>query len=338
MPIRSNNSRSKELDVVKFVFSNEISNLKKFLYENQNSGEYQSNGIYFKYGKIERLLLDLDWEHIPESFPLDNIKEIYHLDGISKSEKLLLEIKFKLSEGILTSKSKADLLILTANGIEIITYKDSSVAAKLGQVSSLINYANISIRGGLFGNIPIVNIPVISHLQTGLSHDQFIKLQQRDKDLAFFKQNFPHDWDLFVRASMQESIDQLKILGHALTINKEVFLEFISKTLFGQNEIPSCFKIIFGDVMISSEMVAKFFKTGDYKIICKEYNTPRKFSLIVSLEINSIEYGITKIEPAFDGARVNVSQTKGIIYYFQQFPNKGLHVWQLLKDIPKYIV
>ena len=213
------------------------------------------------------ILRDLNGNNITLPKNYDNILEIYHLDGISKSEKLLLEIKFQLSEGILTSKRKADLLILTANGIEIITYKDSSVAAKLGQVSSLINYANISIRGGLFGNIPLVNIPVVSHLQTGLSHDQFIKLQQRDKDLAFFKQNFPHDWDLFVRASMQESIDQLKILGRALTINKEVFLEFISKTLFGQNEIPSCFKIIFGDVMISSEMVAKFFKTGVYKII-----------------------------------------------------------------------
>lgn len=338
MPIRSNTSRSKELDVVKFAFRNDIPKLKKFLLENKNSGVYQSDGIYFKYGNIERLLTDFDWGYIPKYFPLDDIKEIYHLDGLSKNEKISLEIKFNLTKGILTSKSKADLLLLTENGVEIITFKDSTVAAKLGQVSSSINYANFTIRGGLFGNIPIVNVQVLSHYQTGLSKDQFLKLQQRDKDLAYFKNNFPEDWKVFVLDSLKDSVDQLKNLGQALISNKEVFLEFISKTLFGQSEIPSCFKIIFGDVMISSELIGKFFKSEGYKIICEEYNTSNKFSLIVSLEINSIKYGITKIEPAFDGARVNVSQTKGIIYYFQQFPSKELHIWQLLKDIPKYIV
>ena len=50
-----------------------------------------------------------------------------------------------------------------------------------------------------------------------------------------------------------------------------------------------------------------------------------KKSLLVSIKIKNQIYGLTKIEPSFDGWRDVVSQTKGIIFYFQEYSeNKKL--------------
>lgn len=45
------------------------------------------------------------------------------------------------------------------------------------------------------------------------------------------------------------------------------------------------------------------------------------------------EYVACKIQPALDGGEENVSQTKGIIYYFQEGRQLGLPtVWDLIEN------
>ena len=60
-----------------------------------------------------------------------------------------------------------------------------------------------------------------------------------------------------------------------------------------------------------------------------------KYSLVVNATLDDgAEYVICKIEPGFDGGENHVSQTKGIIYYFQE--GRSLHmptVWELISRL-----
>jgi hypothetical protein len=62
-----------------------------------------------------------------------------------------------------------------------------------------------------------------------------------------------------------------------------------------------------------------------------------KPSWFVRALVSNRRYLVTKIEPSFDGARPNVSQTKGVIYYFQEgsrYKGPGERsVWNLLADL-----
>lgn len=333
MPARKNVSRSKELDIVKFVFKSDIPKLKSYLESNPNNDEYKVEDLSFKYGKIERLVQDIDWGYVPETFPITDIKVIYHLDGLDKNEKLLLEKKYKLPKGVLTSKSKADLLVITKDASEIITFKDSSKVAKLGQVSAKIEYGTATIEGGLLPPLPTIKHNVQSYTQTALSYEQFQKIDQNDKKLAYYKKNYPEKWNQYVELCLQNSKEQLIEFSKHILENNQVFIQFILKTLFGNSVIPENYKIIIGDKMISSQSLINFLFNGNYRVFCEEYYTENKFSLIINIQVNSVIYGVTKIEPAFDGSRDNVSQTKGIIFYFQQYSDSGKHIWDFLKDI-----
>ena len=59
-----------------------------------------------------------------------------------------------------------------------------------------------------------------------------------------------------------------------------------------------------------------------------------KLSLVIFAQDKSNkQYVVCKIEPGFDGGRPEVSQTKGVIYYFQE--GRQLHkptVWDLIED------
>jgi len=62
-----------------------------------------------------------------------------------------------------------------------------------------------------------------------------------------------------------------------------------------------------------------------------------KDSWVITARVGNRRYVICKIEPSFDGAKPEVSQTKGVIYYFQE--GSGLRapadgsVWDLLSDV-----
>jgi hypothetical protein len=63
--------------------------------------------------------------------------------------------------------------------------------------------------------------------------------------------------------------------------------------------------------------------------------TKSKKALIIEVLIGNETYGLTRIEPSFEGDGTHVGQTKGIIYHFQQFPNAGNHYIKLFLDVMK---
>jgi len=93
--------------------------------------------------------------------------------------------------------------------------------------------------------------------------------------------------------------------------------------------------MLINETIIYSDNIVKFLENEDYCLVCKDYHTHNKYSLLIEMHFNNSVYGITKIEPAFDGKNSNVSQTKGIIFYFQEHSVESKNIWRLLNDIPK---
>lgn len=336
MQTRKNTSRSKEIDIVINVFKDDKKKFKDYVINNPKGGNYMVQDVFFKYGNIERLIDTIDWDFDTFDSPLKEIKGIYHLDSISTKEKKSIETYHNLQDGILTNKSKADILVLTESNPFVLSFKDGTVTSKLGQVSTEMRYNKAVLKGGLL--LPFLsenNISDTKILQnlTGLSNSQFEKLTYKDKYYAYIKFNHQNEWNNYVNATYTEAINQLINFGEVISRDKDSLIHFVLITLFGRINVPNYFNLLINDKLILSDKIINFFYLGNYSIKIEHYKTEKKFSLLIHLLINDTNYGITKIEPAFDGARENVSQTKGIIYYFQQFPNNGNHIWKLLKDI-----
>ena len=338
MKTRKNTSRSKELDIVIYSFRLEIEKFKKYITSNPGGGYYTSSNLFFKYGNIERLVDTINWDITDFKSPINDIVGIFHLDSISVNEKKSIENELSLQSGILTQKSKADILIVCKNSTLVLSFKDGTSVSKLGQVSTEMRYNNAILRGGLILPFPTpieILDKTIDYKNTDLSSSQFDKLNYKDKQSAYIKHNYKQKWSEYVTNTCDEAIEQLIRFGKVITKDKDSLIHFILITLFGRINVPSYFNILINDKIILSENIIEFIKNKSYSVICEHYRTEKKFSLIINIIIDDVKYGITKIEPAFDGARSNVSQTKGIIYYFQQYPNSGNHIWQLLKDISK---
>jgi hypothetical protein len=338
MTTRKNSSRSKELDIAICTFSDDSESFKEYILNNPKGGYYLKNNCFFKYGNIERLIDSINWNIKNFKSPLKFINGIYHLDSIPKEEKKRIEITYNLSSGILTYKSKADLLITTQNDLQLLSFKDGDSISKLGQLSAEMNYNKAVLRGGLilpFSDVFTIENKEINHNNTSLTPAQFNKLSYQDKYFATIKKNQKDMWLKYINDSYQEAVDQLIKFGNTMSTDTESLVRFILVTLFGRVNIPNYYNLMINDKLILSNKIISFFEEGNYEVKCEHYETANKFSLIIKIIHQGKQYGITKIEPAFDGAKENVSQTKGIIFYFQQYPASQMHIWQLLKHISK---
>jgi hypothetical protein len=73
--------------------------------------------------------------------------------------------------------------------------------------------------------------------------------------------------------------------------------------------------------------------SNEFSLTTKMVETKSKKALIIEVTSNSGSYGLTRIEPSFEGDGLHVGQTKGLIYHFQQFPNAGNHYIKLFHDV-----
>lgn len=336
--MRKNESRSKELDIVRYINRDKISDFKSYVISNPEGGEFVNDKKIFVYGNISRLLKDMKWDDPTGCFPINSSSlTIYHLDGINQNKKQELEQTYNLTPGSLSGKSKADIFIITPDKKYIFSFKDGQSVAKLGQVSAETTYGNASLIGGhglgscddllLMSDIPIT----ISN--TSLTFEQFSKLSDRDKRYAVVKHTNSKKWEEHVRRQVDLSVKQIQSFARDLTGNKNSFLEYILYTLFGMPNPPEYFNLLIGQKIIYSKVIIDFLLRTDYSLDFYNHKTDNKTSIVITLTYKSKTYGITKIEPSFDGANKKVSQTKGIIYYFQQFQVNGNTIWDLLKDI-----
>lgn len=333
--MRKNKSRSKELVFLKNIFKENLDFVRKYLENNPKEGIINCKNKVFQYGNISRLLPDYDWE----AKPLDisgEIKEFYHLDSLKKDVKISIEKKYNMPEGVLVGKSKADILLIFEDKTKLVlSYKDNDNKAKLGQVSKRTSYKNALLEGGFLieneNKIP----PDVQYedSNTGLSKKQRDKLKEKDLELAYIKTEYPTYWNDYVCSNINKSKEILQKFGNTIKDDFESFITFINLTLFGIEEPPSYFKIMIEDKIINSDQIYDFFTKNLECIEIKDFYTQNKYSLIIEMKTKIGDYYLCKIEPAFDGARKGVSQTKGIIYYFQQYSTGDNHIWNLFKKI-----
>ena len=93
--------------------------------------------------------------------------------------------------------------------------------------------------------------------------------------------------------------------------------------------------LLIGNRLIRFSDVMEAIRTKHFDVSTEIHAPKGKKSYIIWVDFNGTRYGLTKIEPAFDGTKVSVEQTKGVIFYFQEHPRKGKSYKDLLVDLVK---
>lgn len=330
---RRNKSRSLELNVL-ISYCPERNDLVAELTSNNSGGVYSVKERVFEWGEISRLLPDFDSNAIFSPLEM-NAKYVYHLDGLGSKRKREIEDLHGLADSSLV-KGKADILVVDVNGrAKYLSVKDGSVPAKLGQKSAKTSYGIAVLEGGL-GQLESQQVPsTINWTDTQLSEAQFQKISSAHRRLAYIKSHQREKWDGLVKSRMKDAIANLKDFGNTLKSDKSSLGAFVEDTLVGVTGISKQFFIVRNDEAYSVSDLLNLVQNSS--LVVKDYNTDNKYSLILELILDDRTYGLTKIEPAFEGLAEKVSQTKGIIFHFQYYknPTSGLGFADLLAEIGK---
>lgn len=336
---RSYGSRCKEFNLF-FCYLNNPLKLLEHIRKNSSGDSIIFEGITFEYGNISRLIDDIQISPINKPF-LINPKYVCHVDHISKSRKIEIENFYRLKgEPISSSDSKVDLLIIDdRDGVYFISFKDSDEVTKLGQRSAKLECGSAVLQGGL-SNVLLSSEKLknnISWNDTDLNQAQFAKLNNRDKEFAYFKKHHPLIWSQIVKDELAKAVNQIKNFGVNLGENVSNLSEFIEKVFAGNLGGSENFYLVLGDKPIHFLSVLRRINRINPKVSLEIHQPRNKVSLIINLELNGKIYGLTKIEPSFEGAGSKISQTKGIIYHFQQYPNNSNsnHFKKLFFEIAK---
>jgi hypothetical protein len=334
---RKTKSRAKEFDLV-FSFLKAPKSLSSFIQSNPKGGRPEIEGITFEYGDITRHLKYLNPSKLKNPFDIVP-KFVCHLDNVNADRKREIEKVFDLPpKSISSHQVKADLLFVDQAGNPFyISVKDIDEPSKLGQVSREIQYGRASLRGGLNGvNLPQDLVPTqITYRQTSLTAKRFNNLTVADQRFSYFKKNHKADWKIIVDESKRHALEQARQFAQVLKDDRESLIEFLGTTLAGNLQRSSDFYLLFGNKVVNFTDAMRVLKTKSFEIEIEEHRPRLKTSLIVWLIDEQKRYGITKIEPSFEGEGVNVDQTKGIIFHFQQHGDNKNSYKDLLLDISK---
>ncbi len=297
-------------------------------------------GITFEFGNVASLVretpnaTDLSLKEWPfEERP----SHLYHLDNISADRKRTLERLHDLPGGSLAGRSsRADLLIRMESGRPVlVSVKDDSRTAKLGQVSSSTAYGRAELVGGLSRTtLPSDLIPDdVTHTQTRLSKRRFEKLGLQDRQFAYFKKQFPKQWDALVADALRDAVAQTAELAAVMASDRESFVSFLCEVIAGPSATSTEFFLLIGNELINFKQLLARVRTTDLTVAGQIYETTKKSSYLVWVQMNGSNYCLTKIEPSFEGAKPTVEQTKGVVFHFQQHPAEGNHYKRLLLDL-----
>ena len=333
---RSNQSRAKEFDLM-FGFLNNPSVLHKSLKKNPRGAEVEIEGITFEFGNIALLLPSVSTTNPIKPFDIKP-KYVIHVDRLSTARKRAVEERFKLLEGVLSSqRSKVDLCLIDDEDCPFyISFKDASTMCKLGQISREESYGEAKLKGGRLIEIDNAHIPKqIESSMTSISKSRFGRLGPTDRKFAYVKRNLKKEWTKVVRENLQNAYLQLEQFGEILSNDPESFQAFVRTTFTGVVPNLENFYLLLGEQPIGFQELMSRIKRAEFRVIPEMVKTDQKKALILKVTYQEKEYGLTRIEPSFDGHGAKTLQTKGIIYYFQQYPNHGNHYKQLFLDVMK---
>jgi hypothetical protein len=330
---RGNSSRSKELNFIGELLGiqREFLNVIK---RNPHGARIKINGVYVEYGNIQNIAESIQLHEMQLKLDLKPIA-IYHLDNIAPRRKKEIEKQHSLRRDSL--KTKADILVIAEHGNYFISFKDDKKPAKLGQVSSLLYVNDIFLKGG---HLITPELPKheFSYLDTNLTRDQFSRLNYGQKQWAVFKRSSPIDFDLIVRESLVKAQSILDDFCTELISNDDNLKNFLRKILVGKNGDPRETYVFLKDQLFNLDDLIDNLGDNHRDYFVADYESSNnKASKLVGRIYNGKKYYITKIEPSYDGSKSTVSQTKGIIFYLQEYAGSdGKSSYKsLFKDIAK---
>ena len=334
---RAKGSRAREFDLM-FGCLEHPRDLLKQLKSEQKGAALSLEGISFEYGNIEALVPHLDSESGQWPFQ-SKPSHICHLDSIPAARKREIEQAYGMEPESLTGRtSRADLFIQLDNDESVfVSVKDDSTNAKLGQVSTPTEYGSASLSGGITSlKLESDLIPKsFDHTHTGLNRQQFSKLGAKDQRLAYYKRNFPNEWSELVNATLSDAVEQTRLMAETIANDKASLISFVSEVLAGSLATTDNYFLLIGNRLIRFSDVMEAIRTKHFDVSTEIHAPKGKKSYIIWVDFNGTRYGLTKIEPAFDGTKVSVEQTKGVIFYFQEHPRKGKSYKDLLVDLVK---
>lgn len=302
---------------------------------------------------IKRNLIDTNHIGLP--------RLVIHIDTAPNVPvEILNEYGFwNLKEATRTLK-KADLLLTSPDTEKVIGLSvksgTGSSEVKLSQQSTSATYdfkpRSFTLEGGLnLGPLLKINrvLQDISDNQlvvenTRLLPSQFNKLNAQHKRYAVLKKKHPTEWEESVKAAMGEATENLRLFSNAISsegTTAQHNLSVLLKTRLIGDEIANdkyqLWLSGYNSPINLSDMVNNLDRFSNVTKLWGEFKKAQgsgKISLVIYAQNESNKlYVICKIEPAFDGGRPQVSQTKGVIYYFQE--GRQLHkptVWELIED------
>lgn len=337
--------------------------LRRMAEQPKGSVLHLTNGATLIWGNIERLIHNrghveiaefsnaIRQYHIPRKLPP---RYVVLMDSYKSSASGHATIDTAAAQVLLKVKGKADLTVIEDSTIREVSIKrQESKEVKLSQQSRREEYefkpkgAELSggkglsaIRNGL-GRLS--TLTSAGQRPPALSESQWLRMTEDDKRLSICKTIYPRDWAEMVQLSMQEAGTQLdSFLGYAFSIDKSLHAHNLGvllshRLIGGMTEGHEEWMTSLTGPFRLDRAIEAVSQNGAIEVSwARRPSRSGKDSWIICAEFNGRRYVICKIEPSFDGAKPEVSQTKGIIYYFQEGsqvrgPSDG-SVWDLLAE------
>jgi len=304
-----------------------------------HGGTFHDGRIHFEWGNIKTLISGRTHKGVKTVNVTTNAVHIYHLDRLKKPRRKEIERSHSLKSGSISgslSSSKADVLIIDRKGKPFfISFKEIEGQAKLGQLSADTAYGAATLDGGI-DDLDTEALPIpasFDHRSTSLSAESFARISSKDQKLAYFKRNHPSQWSKYVDRRTSEAANQLREFARVLCNDRKSFIEFVGTTFAGSLRDSPDFFIVIGDELIQLQAVLNELRTARWRVTTCDASTPKKHAILLKVCDATSTYTLTRIEQSFEGSRSKVSQTKGIVYHFQQHPKTGLNYKKLLSDL-----
>jgi hypothetical protein len=333
--------------------------------QHPSGGTYEhTNGTRLVWGNVERLLGSTGHTQIadvgraivqyqlPRSQPP---RYVVLMDSLLNGATTLTGVSDQAMAILKNVKGKADLTVIEDDVIRELSVKRPNLTeVKLGQQSRREDYQFRSSVSTLSGGKNLPNLrEAMSDLTRGLgeisrpnslTEYQWGRLTEDDKRLAAAKQLFPDQWKEIVRHAMTDAGAELdSFLTDALPTNEQEHSYnlgvLLSHRLIGGMTEGHEEWITSAHGPFRLELaIQKLADTSALRATwSRQPSKSGKDSWVITARVGNRRYVICKIEPSFDGAKPEVSQTKGVIYYFQE--GSGLRapadgsVWDLLSDV-----
>jgi hypothetical protein len=371
--MRSNTARAAELiaaaiNCVSGHTSSEIELVFREFRIHPGGGSYRHNtGTTLVWGDINRLIAflpeirDVSLDELADQYLVPNASQrqfVIHVDSYKSTAEGSATLPKNIQVLLGRSLGKADLLLVDSTSILKLSVKEPTAKEiKLGQQSASEVYgftpAEVTLSGGKnFSGVHDAISTLTSRLKGQLVRPDTLTLKQWEKlantpeqqRLAIVKSRWPNEWSEIVAATLQDATTALdRFLSAAFPSSHECHArnlsEILRHRLLGRSSGP-------GEVWITSKsgpfrLDEAIKKLSERRGLTAEWtrrpSTKAKDSWLIYVTLSKKRYLVCKIEPSFDGARAKVSQTKGVIYYFQEGAGARTSaegsVWDLLSDV-----